>query len=69
MSQHEIEDHDTPQENARYRNTNTDEPVEYLSRDGDTYHFSINGGERTFELRTEDWELYRDNLKFEGWRS
>lgn len=64
-----IEDHDIPSDKARYRHAETDEPVSYLRRDDETYYFSVNGGERTLELEKEHWEMYRDNLTFEGWRS
>jgi len=62
------QNHATPQPNAQYRHTNTDELVEYLHRKEDAYYFSINGGERTLGMYVEDWHTYRDNLVLEGYQ-
>lgn len=53
-----------PRENVIYRHIPTDDIVEYLTRDDDHYMFRINRN-RTLELRTEDWEDYREHLKID----
>lgn len=48
---------------GEYIHTETDDLVKYVTRDDDSYHFSINGGERTMEVRTEDWGDYQEYLE------
>lgn len=57
-------DHDTPREHVVYRHTGTDDTVTYVgyADAGDAYRFSVNGGERSLNLPTEDWPAYREHL-------
>jgi hypothetical protein len=49
---------DVPDETVVYRHIETDGEVRYVSRTDEAYRFRI-AGERTIELRTEDWPTYQ----------
>lgn len=52
---------DIPQ--GTYIHTETDDIVKYVTRDDEAYHFSINDGERTLKIPTEEWEDYQEFLE------
>lgn len=59
-------DHPHPYDGVRYIHTGTDDLVEFIGRDDGAYKFSVNGGERTTAVPTEDWSAYREFLEDGG---
>lgn len=55
-------EHDIADETVVCRYIETDDEVRYASRTDEAYRFRI-AGERTIELRTEDWPAYRRVLE------